>query len=239
MFRVITSPSPYASKDWDAPGCKRRVGLKCSEYFQQHRQDGCAGTPQETRRLIRFRAENEHLFLKSKKAAKLLWETLIKELGLEGKVTSQQVSKKWENLKKKYKDLGMLKAGFGTDRGEVTPVTWQYFDDMHEVLGSRTSLEPPVVVASFNADPDSITSFELKTEEFEPTEEAGFSSGTPSPIAPPDSPSFSPKNKRRRRTNPILDFLMEESAKEQKRHEESEAKMERFLNLFEKLIEKI
>ncbi|KAM4712252.1 uncharacterized protein FYW61_021202 isoform 2-T2 [Anableps anableps] len=227
-------------------------------------------TPQETRRLIRFRAENEHLFLKSKKAAKLLWETLIKELGLEGKVTSQQVSKKWENLKKKYKDLGMLKAGFGTDRGEVTPVTWQYFDDMHEVLGSRTSLEPPVVVASFNADPDSITSFELKTvsqvllpnsinpsrskvlvspvflllvcflqEEFEPTEEAGFSSGTPSPIAPPDSPSFSPKNKRRRRTNPILDFLMEESAKEQKRHEESEAKMERFLNLFEKLIEKI
>ncbi|MEQ2286211.1 hypothetical protein AMECASPLE_000051 [Ameca splendens] len=196
-------------------------------------------TPQETRRLIQFRAENEHLFLKSKKAAKLLWETLIKELSLEGKVTSQQVSKKWENLKKKYKDLGMLNAGFGTDGGEVTNVTWQYFDDMHEVLGGRTSLEPPAVVASFNVDPDSITSFELKTEEFEPTEEPGFSSGTPSPIVPPDSLTLSPKNKRKRRMNPILDFLMEESAKEQKRHEESEAKMERFLNLFEKLIEKM
>ncbi|XP_008399090.1 uncharacterized protein LOC103459362 [Poecilia reticulata] len=195
-------------------------------------------TPEETRGLIRFRAENEHLFLKSKKAAKLLWETLIKELSLEGKVTSQQVSKKWENLKKKYKDLGTLKAGCGTE-GDVTQVTWQYFDDMDEVLGGRTPVEPPVVVASFNADPDSVTSFELKTEEFEPTEEAGFSSGTPSPVAPPDSPTCFPKNKRRRKTNPFLDFLMEESAKEQRRHEESEAKMERFLNLLEKLIENI
>lgn len=133
----------------------------------------------------------------------------------------------------------MLKAGFGADGGEVTPVTWQYFDDMHEALGGRASLDPPVVVASFSADPDSKTSFELKTEELEPSGEAGFSSGTASPVAPPDSPSFSPKNKRRRRTNPILDFLMEESAREQRRHEESEEKMERFLNLFEKLIEKI
>lgn len=133
----------------------------------------------------------------------------------------------------------MLKAGFGADGGEVTPVTWQYFDDMHEALGGRASLDPPVVVASFSTDPDSKTSFELKTEELEPSGEAGFSSGTASPVAPPDSPSFSPKNKRRRRTNPILDFLMEESAREQRRHEESEEKMERFLNLFEKLIEKI
>ncbi|KAM4523772.1 uncharacterized protein V3H82_001917 [Fundulus diaphanus] len=236
-------PPPTVSKDWDAPRCWRGgradylISTNIDKMAAQVNKETHKWTPQETRRLIRFRAENEHLFLKSKKTAKLLWETLIKELGLEGKVTSQQVSKKWENLKKKYKDLGMLKAGFGTDGGEVTTVTWQYFDDMHKVLGDTSSLEPPVVVASFNA--DSITSFELKTEEFEPTEEAGFSSGTPSPVAAPDSPTLSPKNKRRRRTNPILDFLMEESAKEQKRHEESEAKMERFLNLFEKLIEKI
>lgn len=57
----------------------------------------------------------------------------------------------------------MLKAGFGADGGEVTPVTWQYFDDMHEALGGRASLDPPVVVASFSTDPDSKTSFELKT----------------------------------------------------------------------------
>ena len=32
------------------------------------------GTPEETKRLIRFRAENEQRFLKSKAAAKQLWE---------------------------------------------------------------------------------------------------------------------------------------------------------------------
>ncbi|XP_038157079.1 uncharacterized protein LOC119793868 [Cyprinodon tularosa] len=196
-------------------------------------------TPIETRRLIRFRAENEQLFLKSKNNVKLMWENLIRELDLEGKVTSQQVSKKWENLKKKYKDLQMLKAGSATDGGEVTAVTWQYFDDMHEVLGGKRSPKTPALVASFNADPDSLPNFEVKQEEFEVKEEAGFSSGTPSPIPPLNSPTASPKNKRRRRTNPILDFLIEESAKEQKRHEESVAKIERFLNLFEKLIEKI
>lgn len=33
----------------------------------------------------------------------LRYRTLIKELGLGGKITGQQASKKWENLKKKYK----------------------------------------------------------------------------------------------------------------------------------------
>ncbi|XP_017294919.1 uncharacterized protein LOC108249810 [Kryptolebias marmoratus] len=190
-------------------------------------------TPQQTRRLIRFRTENEPVFSKSKSAVRPLWESLIRELSLEGKVTPQQVSKKWENLKKKYKDLGTPKPG----TGEVTVATWQYFDDMHEALGDVPALEPPVIVASFNPEPD-YTSFELKTEVFEPTE-AGSSSGTASPAAAPESPTRSPKNKRRRRTNPILDFLKEESVQEQRRHQESEAKMERFLNLFEKLVEKM
>ncbi|KAL2092746.1 hypothetical protein ACEWY4_012544 [Coilia grayii] len=117
------------------------------------------GTPEETRRLIRFRAENEQRFMKSKAAAKQLWETLVKDLGLQGTITSQQASKKWENLKKKYKELKTPKTGSGTDAGETTACTWQFFEEMHDVLGSRPSIYPPVVVASFAPDADPIPLF--------------------------------------------------------------------------------
>ncbi|XP_065150153.1 uncharacterized protein [Paramisgurnus dabryanus] len=205
-------------------------------------------TPEETRRLIRFRAENEQRFLRSKYTAKQLWETLIKDLGLEGKVTGQQASKKWENLKKKYKDLKTPKTGSGTDAGEVTASSWQYFEEMHEVLGSRPSIDPPVVVSSFT-DEEQIT-LTMESVDFSEipavsttgplpnTSEETASSSTASSMMVASPPTPSPK-KRKRKSNPILDFLTEESIKEQKRHEESEAKTVRFLDLFEKMIDKL
>ncbi|XP_016327895.1 uncharacterized protein LOC107677489 [Sinocyclocheilus anshuiensis] len=192
------------------------------------------GTPEETRRLIRFRAENEQHFLKYKYNAKQLWETLIKELGLEGKVTGQQASKKWENLKKKYKDLKTPKTGSGTDAGEVTASTWQYFEEMHEVLGSRPSVDPPVVVASFtNEEPITILMDTVEPSgstaastigafsSLQNTSEETASSSAASTMVIASPPTPSPKKK-----NPVLDFFVEESQKEQNRHEESEAKTE-------------
>ena len=55
------------------------------------------------------------------------------------------------------KDQKSPKTGSGTDAGEVTAATWQFFEDMHEVLGARPSMDPPVVVASFGPDADPIT----------------------------------------------------------------------------------
>ncbi|XP_049917727.1 uncharacterized protein LOC126400804 [Epinephelus moara] len=198
-------------------------------------------TPEETRRLIKFRAENEQRFLKSKAAAKQLWETLIKELGLEGKITCQQASKKWENLKKKYKELRTPKTGSGTDAGETTASTWQFFEDMHEVLGARPSMDPPVVVASYD---DPVT---LLMEIIEPSpstsatasSEAATSDAPTTAAATVDMPPTPSPKKKKRKLNHIVDFLAQESEKEQKRHEESEKKTERFLSLFEKLIDKI
>ncbi|XP_060883028.1 uncharacterized protein LOC132954487 [Labrus mixtus] len=192
------------------------------------------GTPQQTRHLIRFRSANEQRFLRSKSAARPLWETLIKELAIEGKITPQQVSKKWENLKKKYKELKTPRTGSGTDAGEVTAATWQFLGDMHEVLGARPSMDPPVVVASFgDADPTAIL---LEMVESTCSDTSGTSDSAASPMASPSPPTHSPPKKKK---NSLLNFLIEESAKEQKRHEESEAKTERFLGLFERLIEKI
>ncbi len=55
-----------------------------------------------------------------------------------------------------FQELRTPKTGSGTDSGEVTAATWQFYEDMHEVLGARPSLDPPVVVASFYEDPTPI-----------------------------------------------------------------------------------
>ncbi|XP_039648934.1 uncharacterized protein LOC120554234 isoform X8 [Perca fluviatilis] len=154
--------------------------------------------------------------------------TLMKEMGLEGRATGQQASKKWENLKRKYKELRTLKTGSGTDRGEGTAATWQFYEDMHKVLGAGPSLDPHVVVASFNEDPTPIL-----METVEPSSPASTSAAISSPLPTTSAPP------KKRKKNPILDFLIEESKKEQRRHEEHEAKTERFLCLFEKMIDKL
>lgn len=85
--------------------------------------------------LIQFWAENEDKFTEKKYASRMLWEKAVKDLVLEGKVTGEKASKKWENLKKRYKDLKQPKSGSGTDSGEKTMSNWQYYEVMHAVLG--------------------------------------------------------------------------------------------------------
>uniref|UniRef100_A0AAV2K5U1 Myb/SANT-like DNA-binding domain-containing protein n=1 Tax=Knipowitschia caucasica TaxID=637954 RepID=A0AAV2K5U1_KNICA len=71
-------------------------GMVCIEFIN-------IGTTEKTFALINYRAANEANFMKTKFQTKSLWQQAVKELGLEGKVTHKQVSKKWENLKKRYK----------------------------------------------------------------------------------------------------------------------------------------
>ncbi|KAF1395386.1 hypothetical protein PFLUV_G00010990 [Perca fluviatilis] len=161
--------------------------------------------------------------------------TLVKEIGLEGKLTGQQAAKKWENLKQKYKELRTTRTGSGTDRGEVTAATWQFYEDMHEVLGARPSVDPPVLVASCSVDVDPAAIL------MEPSSPASSSSSSSSAVSRSPLPSPSPAKKRKR--NAILDFLTEEFNREQWRHEESEAENKantrQLLSLLERIVEKL
>ncbi|KAJ8342330.1 hypothetical protein SKAU_G00322580 [Synaphobranchus kaupii] len=104
-------------------------------------------TTEATRALIHFRATMKTA---SEGASKL--QKNYGKAGLLGKVEPQQAAKKWENLKTRYKELKNPKTGSGTDGGEETAATWQYYQDMHEVLGGRPSIDPPLLVASFTPD---------------------------------------------------------------------------------------
>ncbi|CAL9697565.1 unnamed protein product [Knipowitschia caucasica] len=211
-------------------------------------------TVEQTKALIKFRADNEEQFTKKKYTTKQLWETAVIEIGLTGKINGQQAAKKWENLKTKYKMLKLPKTGSGTADGEQTASNWKFYEDMHAVLGGRPSIDPPVLVASFTQpgptellmaiveppmeepDPSSTTADTAPPTPMPATRAGPSTSSPPGPKAP-TTPS--PKKRARRVNNAVLEFFKQESVKEQKRHEETESKTERFLSLFEKLVEKM
>ncbi|KAM4524836.1 uncharacterized protein PAE49_000988 [Odontesthes bonariensis] len=94
-------------------------------------------TDRDTERLIRWRGANEALFTGRRSAAVRGFEAFIIDQGLEGKVETGFVKKKWENLKQKYKE-----------RSTATAANWKWFGAMEEVLGDMPSMTPPLFITS-------------------------------------------------------------------------------------------
>ncbi|XP_078018913.1 uncharacterized protein LOC144458933 isoform X2 [Epinephelus lanceolatus] len=138
------------------------------------------------------------------------------------------------------KDLKNPKTGSGTDGGEST---WKYFQEMHEVLGGRPSIDPPLVVASFTAEGDPTAILEEIVGGPSTATTTAADGLSTSDAGPPTTTSASPPTpspkKKKKKNNPVVDFLKNESEREQKRNKESEAKTERFLCLFEKMVDKM
>ncbi|CAL8398049.1 unnamed protein product [Boreogadus saida] len=105
-----------------------------------------AGTDEDTRQFIAWRAANTMLFTGVKKSAKDGFEQCIKDKGLGGKISTQQVKRKWENLTAKYKDLRKPQSGVGTEDGKATAASWKWY--MDGILGQKPSISPPVVISS-------------------------------------------------------------------------------------------
>ncbi|KAI9521002.1 hypothetical protein NQZ68_010703, partial [Dissostichus eleginoides] len=162
------------------------------------------------------------------------------ELDLGQHVSHKQASKKWENLQKKYKELKRPRTGAGTDQGEETPATWPFFMAMDEAICARPSISPPVLVASALANPTILFD----------TEVASCSSSPPPNVAddpgpsPPSSPSEAgttqqPPQKKRKSAKGVLECLESEAEKEDERHREIMQHSEKFLNLFERMVDKM
>ncbi|CAI5661237.1 unnamed protein product [Oreochromis niloticus] len=77
--------------------------------------------------------------------------TILEKMGLQEKVTPLQARKKWDNLKKKYKDCKYPGSGEGVS-GKPTAATWPWFALMDEVIGQRPSIRLPVLISSLPED---------------------------------------------------------------------------------------
>ncbi|XP_058854286.1 uncharacterized protein LOC131696491 isoform X1 [Acipenser ruthenus] len=208
----------------------------CSQLELKNIEESIAGTVKEaahkwtdgeTRIFIHLRVQNDHLFTGKKNAAKHGWETILKELGLLDKVSFAQAAKKWENLKKRYKELSNTTIGFESESKQNTAATWRWYFDMDEAFGNKTLISPPVLIAS--------STMEQPTP---PSPGSAASSSSACHSSSPELPRRTPK-KRRRSSNEILDFLKEQAEKEDKREAEAQKRVDRFLELFTKLIDKM
>ncbi|XP_062403435.1 uncharacterized protein LOC134094069 [Sardina pilchardus] len=103
-------------------------------------------TISDTAKLIKLRTEHDVLFDCKTKGAKAAWSLILKEMGLVGVVTTEQLSKKWENMKRKYKELKCPAPGMEKEAAKGA-VTWQWFSMLDKALGNQFPL-PTVVTAA-------------------------------------------------------------------------------------------
>ncbi|KAI4881939.1 hypothetical protein NFI96_032872 [Prochilodus magdalenae] len=54
-------------------------------------------------KFVRLRAANDALFTGKRNTSIIAWRAILKEMGIQRKMSTSQARKKWENLKKKYK----------------------------------------------------------------------------------------------------------------------------------------
>ncbi|KAM4573167.1 uncharacterized protein PAE49_008075 isoform 2-T2 [Odontesthes bonariensis] len=110
-------------------------------------------TEEDTRRLIELRAANESLFTGRRNTAKPAWRGIVKELGLSGKITPDQVAKKWDNLKTKFKDLKFPPRGM---EGQNNPASWPWFQLMSDALEGRLAGKAPRVTPVWTNEEDNV-----------------------------------------------------------------------------------
>ncbi|CAM4625067.1 hypothetical protein PO909_005669 [Leuciscus waleckii] len=179
-------------------------------------------TDEETENLIKFRMELDSDFTGKMNSAKKAWIKVLQRIGLDGKVTPSQIFKKWDNLKRKYKELRCPPTGTGTDSGEATAATWPWFSAMHEAIGGRPSIEPPILIDSCDAEVISCSavskdpglspsaSVEEREEEdttsYAPSGRGNFQEERPCTSSGPPPP-------KKKRSNRVLDFLEKETEK--------------------------
>ncbi|XP_026000429.1 uncharacterized protein LOC113007746 [Astatotilapia calliptera] len=155
-------------------------------------------TKEQTADFIKTRGENDHLFTGVKNSANVGWRTILEKMGLQGKVTTLQAKKKWDNLKKRYKDCKCPGSGEGVS-GKPTAATWPWFGLMDEVMGQRPSIRPPVLISSLPEDtPGPSTAVGDQSEMEEETDEEG------------GQPAATGRKRRRDRQDELLELIKED-----------------------------
>ncbi|KAJ7997359.1 hypothetical protein DPEC_G00228160 [Dallia pectoralis] len=192
---------------------------------------------QQTLQLINLRMQHDAQFTGHRKASAHGFDMIIREMGLDDSLTTVQAAKKWENLKKKYKDLILRSTGSGTEGGEVTAANWPFLELMHKALGwrnSTTSLNINITAGdSDDEKPDVVTS----TLAPDPSTTLCWSEG-------------STRLRLQKRKNTVLEYLKEYTERQEKRQREMDEReeeraqkkmdqMDRVIDIFGKLVEKL
>ncbi|KAM6896630.1 uncharacterized protein PEZ65_021661 [Lycodopsis pacificus] len=96
----------------------------------------------EVEDLVKLRVSNKYLFSGKRNTSMWAWRAILKHMGLHHKMTHSQASKKWENLKKRYKGLK-----YPSDGMKGIPDVWPYFNLMDDAMEGRLEGNAPIIKA--------------------------------------------------------------------------------------------
>ncbi|XP_072311197.1 uncharacterized protein [Eucyclogobius newberryi] len=103
-------------------------------------------TPKETQELIKLRMSNKILFSGKRNASMCGWRTILKHMGLQDKMTHYQAAKKWENLKKKYKEVRYTPHAHSP--GVAPFPQWSFFTLMNDAMEGRLDGSAPILITT-------------------------------------------------------------------------------------------
>ncbi|XP_072233850.1 uncharacterized protein [Leuresthes tenuis] len=96
----------------------------------------------EVEDFVKLRISNNYLFSGRRNTSMWAWRAILKHMGLQHKMTHCQASKKWENMKKRYKELKNPPDGM-----KVFPDLWPYFSLMDDAMEGRLQGKAPILKA--------------------------------------------------------------------------------------------
>lgn len=178
--------------------------------------------------LVHLRHERQDLFLKSRNHG-VLWQEISKELSqtFKTKITSTQALNKYNNLKKKWKEI--IDAGTGTERKD-----FRLKEEFDLVFGTKPSSKPVLTLDS--------TANITNDNPSPPRSPQSTSPSSSPPKSQPNKGKQHPKKRKLHSSKSLLEELTtrekEFNSKIEKFHQEKMQRMDRFLDLFEKSIEK-
>ncbi|XP_074554479.1 uncharacterized protein LOC141810650 [Halichoeres trimaculatus] len=89
---------------------------------------------------VNLRVSNKSLFSGRRNASMWGWRAILKHMNLHHKMTHAQASKKWENMKKRYKELKNPPEGI-----KVFPESWPHFKLMDDAMEGRLESSAPIL----------------------------------------------------------------------------------------------
>ncbi|MED6262948.1 hypothetical protein ATANTOWER_030537 [Ataeniobius toweri] len=143
-------------------------------------------------------------------------------MGQQGKVTPLQAKKKWDNMKKKYKDCKYPGSGEGVSE-KPTAATWPWFVLMDEVLGQRPSTTPPVLIASIPEDtpgPSGAVGNQMEMEKED------------------SEPAVRGQKRKRDRDEEMMELIREDMRLQRKAEEKRAQRMDRLFSILERMAPK-
>ncbi|XP_010795534.1 uncharacterized protein [Notothenia coriiceps] len=91
---------------------------------------------------VKLRVKNNNLFSGKRNTSMWAWRAILQHMRLHYQMSHIQASKKWENLKKRYKGLKNPPAGV-----KVYPEGWPFFNVMDDAMEGRLDGDTPLLEA--------------------------------------------------------------------------------------------